>query len=152
MRGEYLTGIFQLHRLVGSSPLARGILIPASMEKQFCGITPACAGNTYHGERKALQPRITPAYAGNTRCSMTAPPRSRDHPRLRGEYRLCHGRRWIYLGSPPLTRGIPMHYSVKRAPGGITPAYAGKTPESYAVLLIIQGSPPLARGKRWFAS
>ena len=154
LRGEYNHIKIDGQEYLGSPPLARGIHFLRKQSEPEIPITPACAGNTYQRspERSVL----------------------RDHPRLRGEYeqksqgeRLAKGsppacagntieiiqfRMKKKTGSPPLTRGIPMHYSVKRAPGGITPAYAGKTPESYAVLLIIQGSPPLARGKRWFAS
>ena len=127
LRGEYLFGSIHTADERGSPPLARGILSTADDTWTREGITPACAGNTYHGERKALQPRITPAYAGNTRCSMTAPPRSRDHPRLRGEYCDNGFKKHFLLGSPPLTRGI-LNQKVRIVQSsGITPAYAGNT-------------------------
>ena len=66
LRGEY--GIcFPIYRyLVGSSPLARGILQSKTTRSFGSGIIPACAGNTFT-EQSIHQ-------------------LAWDHPRLRGEY------------------------------------------------------------------
>ena len=113
-----------------------------------------------------------PAHAGNTLDKNATVTIAQDHPRLRGEYNHIKIDGQEYLGSPPLTRGIPMHYSVKRAPGGITPACAGNTapfPTSCRTdkdhprlrgenflcrssLSVRLGSPPLARGKPFATS
>ena len=86
MRGEYYyKGFDKLHD-EGSPPLARGILCYVPFVGTVGGITPACAGNTiliYGG-----------VYV------------SRDHPRLRGEYRYARAPENRDRGSPPLARGI----------------------------------------------
>ena len=66
LRGEYKFDCVNRHKLIGSSPLARGV-----PRKQFrngfrSGIIPACAGSTERGQH----------------CESP----SWDHPRLRGEY------------------------------------------------------------------
>ena len=66
LRGEYFAVYGRVEKIVGSPPLARGIrslikFIPSLM-------------------------RITPACAGNTSALITLSCRSKDHPRLRGEY------------------------------------------------------------------
>ena len=58
--------LYFLLTVIGSPPLARGILYPELLEARRTRITPACAGNTIYNNciRRVL----------------------RDHPRLRGEY------------------------------------------------------------------
>ena len=87
LRGEYKLKNISRCILVGSPPLARGILDVIKRSACACGITPACAGNTLNYSR--LQKR------------------SRDHPRLRGEYSIITLLHTILVGSPPLARGIP---------------------------------------------
>ena len=70
---------------------------------------------------------IIPAYAGNTRRHTRRSPRSRDHPRIRGEHTrsdLIHARQ---TGSSPHTRGTPPKRSSPQLHNGIIPAYAGNT-------------------------
>ena len=74
------------HFTQGSPPLARGIQQQAHMGTQYHGITPACAGNTDQSGAVLLP--------------------FRDHPRLRGEYRVHPRVLSGDLGSPPLARGI----------------------------------------------
>ena len=71
----------------GSSPLARGLLIPAAFVSHSSGIIPARAGFT------------TRAWAGSLR--------SPDHPRSRGVYRRAAGAGVGRGGSSPLARGLP---------------------------------------------
>ena len=87
LRGEYLRKSFPLTNLIGSPPLARGILLNLRLRRSIRRITPACAGNTISKDFP--------------QCLI------QDHPRLRGEY--CYLRRWRQgrQGSPPLARGIP---------------------------------------------
>ena len=46
LRGEYCSLVQLVPYFVGSPPLARGILFTRAVGTVFCGITPACAGNT----------------------------------------------------------------------------------------------------------
>ena len=66
LRGEYGRNRRNNRGIIGSPPLARGILSPKSSSSHGQRITPACAGNTYN--------RFTFLHA------------KWDHPRLRGEY------------------------------------------------------------------
>ena len=68
LRGEYGRLPVPLIVPVGSPPLARGIHARNKGIRDRIRITPACAGNTFQ-----YLPRLH---------------RQRDHPRLRGEYRL----------------------------------------------------------------
>ena len=51
-------------------------------------------------------PGITPACAGNTAIAISQQGGPRDHPRLRGEYKLLLMFDFRKQGSPPLARGI----------------------------------------------
>ena len=91
----------------GSSPLTRG--------KQAT-------------ERECIETyRLIPAHAGKTILRGARPPRSRAHPRSRGEntarlVRVLRGR-----GSSPLTRGKRRENRRERHARGLIPAHAGKT-------------------------
>ena len=89
-----------------------------------------------------------------------------DHPRLRGEYEVTAKYPVTDVGSPPLARGIHNFCHHRNGHCGITPACAGNTqPACYlshhrwdhprlrgeyalrqAVVCLVEGSPPLARG------
>ena len=101
------SGIFPF-RLVGSPPRMRG--------KAFLCVAQAFAGG------------ITPAYAGKSTDLQRPRAAQQDHPRVCGEK--LSGCVWqqACAGSPPRMRGkvSQPHYSTGR--GGITPAYAGKSP------------------------
>ena len=66
MRGEHLAFSSQSCGITGSSPHARGALLPFQLDGTSDGIIPACAGST---SRRALGSR-----------------RAWDHPRMRGEH------------------------------------------------------------------
>ena len=66
LRGEYLPVSVYPSKVLGSPPLARGILLICLAVQIKKGITPACAGNTRVRESVVFY--------------------RRDHPRLRGEY------------------------------------------------------------------
>ena len=146
LRGEYGDMSCNPQVVMGSPPLARGILNCHLQIFLINGITPACAGNTWQGDK--------------------VQPTTKDHPRLRGEY-INRGKIFSDgLGSPPLARGIPWCQIRRHFMTGITPACAGNTRfitkirrvawdhprlrgEYGKVLLVRQlsiGSPPLARG------
>ena len=110
LRGEYYQLLWFRQPVPGSPPLTRGIqsaLIAYSVPL-----------------------RITPAYAGNTESPPTSFQVCWDHPRLRGEYYSTIGVAIVTAGSPPLTRGIPKGTAAQNRDYGITPAYAGNTPDS----------------------
>ena len=146
LRGEYGDMSCNPQVVMGTPPLARGILNCHLQIFLINGITPACAGNTWQGDK--------------------VQPTTKDHPRLRGEY-IKRGKIFSDgLGSPPLARGIPWCQIRRHFMTGITPACAGNTRfitkirrvawdhprlrgEYGKVLLVRQlsiGSPPLARG------
>ena len=80
------------------------------------------------GQDKAMGVlRITPASAGNTERVLLGPATTRDHPRIRGEYRLYRIRRRYRSGSPPHPRGIPKQARREGIDFRITPASAGNT-------------------------
>ena len=67
----------------------------------------------------------------------------RDHPRLRGEYARKTRKQLMILGSPPLARGIQMNSSKKGLGGGITPACAGNTLQSFPFSFVYEDHPRL---------
>ena len=88
----------------------RGKPLLYDTDSTFLGITPAGAGKT-------LPPRQTPSSA-------------QDHPRRCGENRLvglCEG---LYCGSPPQVRGKLCWLCGAKTVYRITPAGAGKTPNT----------------------
>ena len=133
---------------VGSSPLMRG--------KRLC----RCGSLDEGG--------LIPAHAGKTARSQPPRPRSRAHPRSRGE----NARDLIVPpraeGSSPLTRGKHRCGPFRQPTRGLIPAHAGKTSESEKSTCPLRahprsrgensdfgrchcrgsGSSPLTRGKR----
>ena len=99
-----------LSTVVGSSPLARGLLDPN------IGVV---------GEL-----RIIPARAGFTIDCFEKPPEPRDHPRSRGVYHAQHPVEAGHLGSSPLARGLQETGERYCMLTGIIPARAGFTLES----------------------
>ena len=109
---------------------------------------------------------IIPALAGNTAYRDTRPPRCRDHPRSRGEYRLLRQLSLMVYGSSPLSRGIRNQGHDSQRWRRIIPALAGNTvlhdPMMYRLrdhprsrgeytdedkaLMKPEGSSPLSRG------
>ena len=107
LRGEYGDMSCNPQVVMGSPPLARGILNCHLQIFLINGITPACAGNTWQGDK--------------------VQPTTKDHPRLRGEYLISQCFDFPVQGSPPLARGIPPWGDSKPQAPGITPACAGNT-------------------------
>ena len=146
MRGEQSAFSRSKSLCTGSPPLARGTGTGSESIKDFGGITPACAGNSFLPASFYIQ--------------------SRDHPRLRGEQLKTISREIMSGGSPPLARGtapwVRPYAQVQR----ITPACAGNSIRgirhasrtrdhprlrgeqrfSKKARDVSQGSPPLARG------
>ena len=106
-RGEYSRrkrGFAVFH---GSSPLSRGIRAPLRV--------------------RVPPPGIIPALAGNTRRDRSSPYADQDHPRSRGEYRLCSTTICSGRGSSPLSRGILAGVIPSQVRARIIPALAGNT-------------------------
>ena len=71
--------------------------------------------------------RITPAYAGKSSTSCRWKSGRKDHPRVCGEKLMPTIVYYGQLGSPPRMRGKATGPPRSCGPGGITPAYAGKS-------------------------
>ena len=97
--------------------------------------------------RLATAAGITPAYAGKSSLSVYLPCSRGDHPRLCGEKLVTSGNSGVGLGSPPPMRGKVRKMEQRKKPIGITPAYAGKSPERCICPHSLVGSPPPMRGK-----
>ena len=136
-------------RLVGSSPLARGLRTQQNDLCDSAGIIPARAGFT--------SPSSPPATG------------ARDHPRSRGVYSIKAIWSPCVTGSSPLARGLPAPRWLRPAGRWIIPARAGFTgarpteavhsadhPRSRGVYMRVtridarfRGSSPLARGLQY---
>ena len=147
-RGVYCCTILDTTRNVGSSPLARGLLVPVVHSLGHDGIIPARAGFTNVVENPVR--------------------RQADHPRSRGVYERMFVADWTGWGSSPLARGLPLLSDTVGGHRGIIPARAGFTrcalrvgrqlgdhPRSRGVYASnpaswrgMVGSSPLARGLR----
>ena len=145
-RGVYSIDEEMASETVGSSPLARGLLVrPESVN---------------------ADDRIIPARAGFTATQRPKYRKNQDHPRSRGVYVSDVATILESAGSSPLARGLLMRRSARRWRLGIIPARAGFTvderrspdrpsdhPRSRGVYIfprlrrrLMNGSSPLARG------
>ena len=95
---------------IGSSPLARGLLLYPFISRPRVGIIPARAGFTLYEQLGWL--------------------RDADHPRSRGVYPSRSPARMSRPGSSPLARGLRRTALVEVEHLGIIPARAGFTPRS----------------------
>ena len=71
--------------------------------------------------------RITPAYAGKSQQISQCACVAGDHPRICGEKSGRASPIKPHRGSPPHMRGKGLCFRLEGRPGGITPAYAGKS-------------------------
>ena len=90
---------------------------------------------------------ITPAYAGKRRRSQNKGSYEWDHPRLCGEKRALDAIEGMLTGSPPPMRGKESMFAGNQGKEGITPAYAGKSVNVFAVHLNRQDHPRLCGEK-----
>ena len=131
------------------------------------GSSPLTRGKLHLLDLQLNTPRLIPAHAGKTTPDGGQAGASRAHPRSRGENLIRLGRREMFRGSSPLTRGKLTKDAALKERAGLIPAHAGKTrrggyqtrddaahPRSRGenLLLVlpsgsIQGSSPLTRGK-----
>ena len=108
---------------LGSSPLTRGGLWPASMMRSA--------------------PRLIPAYAGRTSWARSPPAFFRAHPRLRGADHFGISGRLSRRGSSPLTRGGLEIADYIKSVTGLIPAYAGRTFQRFIFPPISRAHPRL---------
>ena len=106
-RGVYKRGVNSPTGGLGSSPLARGLLLPDEVGDLGAGIIPARAGFT---------PNLVFAIS-----------LAKDHPRSRGVYKPTDPSEAFSNGSSPLARGLRHTFTGPRARRGIIPARAGFT-------------------------
>ena len=139
--------------LEGSPPHMQGKGGRQAIEVCRAGITPAYAGKSNSiqellpscrdhpricGERKGVLDdfdgvavRITPACAGKRVLCSKSPARRWDHPRVCGEKLPLALRLTVQGGSPPRMRGKGKGSLCRRFCAGITPAYAGKSVNTF---------------------
>ena len=145
-RGVYLSQLLGQRVILGSSPLARGLL--------------------HSGEHGDDACRIIPARAGFTRSYQNHLQKYWDHPRSRGVYLPVAWATSPWLGSSPLARGLhpvqprhPQRCRIIPARAGFTegggnggggggdhPRSRGVYPTVYDTPALLPGSSPLARG------
>ena len=146
MRGKDLGGIYLWHLLgitpayAGKSDTVFSVLVRVQDHPRVCGEKvhigvkhPVQPGSPPRMRGKAKSEGkifcvfgITPAYAGKSRLRWSAPPDSRDHPRVCGEKLKETQEEIQHTGSPPRMRGKVFYSSYFAFGRGITPAYAGK--------------------------
>ena len=106
-RGVYVSGSITGYAIIGSSPLARGLLPSTSDSWDEFRIIPARAGFTQGTDMTNL---------GNA-----------DHPRSRGVYHALGPQHRTTHGSSPLARGLLLRVRQACPAWGIIPARAGFT-------------------------
>ena len=112
-RGVYAARRLSWRVRVGSSPLARGLLlIPVDLNDGR---------------------RIIPARAGFTSMNPIQAVGAGDHPRSRGVYAAVESAFAVASGSSPLARGLRSGASAQDGGHGIIPARAGFTLTSYTL-------------------
>ena len=126
-RGVYLLSGVTLSLILGSSPLARGLLGEVLSLMNIIGIIPARAGFTRAPHRASEGQGIIPARAGFTLEYMRFPYTVKDHPRSRGVYPVGRVPDHLLAGSSPLARGLRRHVSGGSGVVRIIPARAGFT-------------------------
>ena len=128
LRGEHFLARSVPYLRAGSSPLARGTLVSATVRTTSRGSSPLARGT--HGVQLVSVgcTGIIPACAGNTFGTAGIGDHRRDHPRLRGEHDSSSVSVRKSSGSSPLARGTQGWAGCLDAWEGIIPACAGNTP------------------------
>ncbi len=147
---------------MGSSPLARGLLLHRLALGRWRGIIPARAGFTLKREEKdALggdHPRSRGVYSrsdppsdlpqgssplarGLREVFGDLPPVNVDHPRSRGVYWAHSGMKTLRTGSSPLARGLPSAATPRSSSTRIIPARAGFTSLLFSFVLCLWDHP-----------
>ena len=107
--------------IAGSPPRVRGTGDACGVAPGFCGITPACAGNSG--------------------ASLTGTTKLKDHPRVCGEQCYMRTTKMVSVGSPPRVRGTDWPPKKVAASRRITPACAGNRTERFPLLWTLRDHP-----------
>ena len=91
------------------------------------GSSPLTRGKHQIGEVRLAHQRLIPAHAGKTPRRCPGGPRTRAHPRSRGENASQRAAEDGPRGSSPLTRGKRKRGRARHRADGLIPAHAGKT-------------------------
>ena len=98
------------------------------LDSKPTGSSPRMRGKQTGADRRESSRRLIPAYAGKTLKPTELRRRSAAHPRVCGENVGARSRPGLVRGSSPCMRGKLACVCGWRAPVGLIPAYAGKTP------------------------
>ena len=94
---------------------------------------------------------ITPAWAGKSSTLTKSFPAIQDHPRVGGEKGSRYREQVRALGSPPRGRGKALLAECRHGVVGITPAWAGKRPQTAHRVKPQQDHPRVGGEKPYFA-
>ena len=107
-RAGFTRGDDRHHRRHGDHPRSRGVYLSAGTYRfSMMGSSPLARGLLGEGPTSAPTAGIIPARAGFTRSASTRIRPTRDHPRSRGVYAVMGGLPGSGFGSSPLARGLP---------------------------------------------
>ena len=95
--------------------------------------------------------RITPAWAGKSAHELFEVIPNEDHPRVGGEKGSRYREQVRALGSPPRGRGKALLAECRHGVVGITPAWAGKRPQTAHRVKPQQDHPRVGGEKPYFA-
>ena len=130
----------------GSPPRVRGTDPSPAAWNSPAGITPACAGNSFHQSHKRGAVQDHPRVCGE----QPSPPPTRggdlgSPPRVRGTDRSAWPRRcWPWI--TPACAGNRTHTCGRMTPAWDHPRVCGEQPRLFSTLIPSLGSPPRVRG------
>ena len=127
-RGVYEIAFTNGSRILGSSPLARGLQEANAALVAVRGSSPLARGLRTPRRPATARARIIPARAGFTVNNHVVHVHCGDHPRSRGVYSVFLSRPRASSGSSPLARGLRPFVGDAPFWEGIIPARAGFTP------------------------
>ncbi len=111
------------HPRVGGEKLTASLRIPS-----LSGSPPRGRGKDFLFLDRLFAQRITPAWAGKSTVWRKHQRQNRDHPRVGGEKAFANIAPNPAIGSPPRGRGKALLAQCRNFLVGITPAWAGKSP------------------------
>ena len=133
------------YRLPEIRPDARRITFPVTITG---GSSPLARGLPFHLFWDDFSLRIIPARAGFTRILLSSLSAVEDHPRSRGVYLGPVERRFGFVGSSPLARGLRVPADAQTSASLDHPRSRGVYPREGEAVTVAEGSSPLARGLR----
>ena len=125
--GKRQDGALHLHKARDHPRVCGEKLYDQMQEQAGKGSPPRMRGKGGRWPESVAANGITPAYAGKRQEVRGSDIILEDHPRVCGEKAPSGRPRSRRKGSPPRMRGKAEPVEVVELPGGITPAYAGKS-------------------------